>query len=104
MTRRRLPAALVPLCLALAAAAADLLPIDRLAPKDSWLVMGIDDFAAARERWARLPVTRWWESDGVQKLVKDDLEKSRRQATERLPVSRTYMPTLFVNLVGQKSA
>ena len=27
-----------------------------------------------------------------------------RQATERLPVSRTYMPTLFVNLVGQKAA
>lgn len=24
-----------------------------------------------------------------------------RQATERLPVSRTYMPTLFVNIVGQ---
>ena len=23
-----------------------------------------------------------------------------RQATERLPVSRTYLPTLFVNLVG----
>ncbi len=26
-----------------------------------------------------------------------------RQATERLPVSRTYLPTLFVNLVGQKN-
>ena len=26
-----------------------------------------------------------------------------RQATERLPVSRTYLPTLFVNLVGQKA-
>jgi SAM-dependent methyltransferase len=25
-----------------------------------------------------------------------------RQATERLPVSRTYMPTLFVNAVGQR--
>ena len=25
-----------------------------------------------------------------------------RQATERLPVSRTYMPTLFVNVVGRK--
>ena len=23
-----------------------------------------------------------------------------RQATERLPVSRTYLPTLFVNIVG----
>ena len=26
-----------------------------------------------------------------------------RQATERLPVSRTYMPTLFVNIVGRLS-
>jgi len=26
-----------------------------------------------------------------------------RQATERLPVSRTYLPTLFVNLVGCKT-
>jgi SAM-dependent methyltransferase len=26
-----------------------------------------------------------------------------RQATERLPVSRTYLPTLFVNLVGRKA-
>ena len=27
-----------------------------------------------------------------------------RQATERLPVSRTYLPTLFVNLVGSQAA
>jgi SAM-dependent methyltransferase len=27
-----------------------------------------------------------------------------RQATERLPVSRTYLPTLFVNIVGQRRA
>jgi SAM-dependent methyltransferase len=27
-----------------------------------------------------------------------------RQATERLPVSRTYMPTLFVNIVSRRSA
>jgi len=27
-----------------------------------------------------------------------------RQATERLPVSRTYLPTLFVNIVGQRTA
>jgi len=26
-----------------------------------------------------------------------------RQATERLPVSRTYLPTLFVNLVGRRT-
>ncbi len=27
-----------------------------------------------------------------------------RQATERLPVSRTYLPTLFVNIVGRRMA
>ena len=27
-----------------------------------------------------------------------------RQATERLPVSRTYLPTLFVNIVGERIA
>jgi SAM-dependent methyltransferase len=27
-----------------------------------------------------------------------------RQATERLPVSRTYLPTLFVNIVGRRSS
>jgi hypothetical protein len=27
-----------------------------------------------------------------------------RQATERLPVSRTYLPTLFVNIVGKRIA
>ena len=27
-----------------------------------------------------------------------------RQATERLPVSRTYLPTLFVNIVGDRTA
>ena len=27
-----------------------------------------------------------------------------RQATERLPVSRTYLPTLFVNVVGRRPA
>lgn len=27
-----------------------------------------------------------------------------RQATERLPVSRTYLPTLFVNVVGRRKA
>jgi SAM-dependent methyltransferase len=27
-----------------------------------------------------------------------------RQATERLPVSRTYLPTLFVNIVGRRPA
>jgi hypothetical protein len=26
-----------------------------------------------------------------------------RQATERLPVSRTYLPTMFVNLVGRRA-
>jgi SAM-dependent methyltransferase len=32
----------------------------------------------------------------------DNREILARQATERLPVSRTYLPTLFVNLVGRR--
>jgi SAM-dependent methyltransferase len=42
---------------------------------------------------------------GLFQLVLDH-EQNRnllaRQATERLPVSRTYLPTLFVNIVGQR--
>ncbi len=33
----------------------------------------------------------------------DNRSVLQRQATERLPVSRTYMPTLFVNVVGRKT-
>ena len=32
----------------------------------------------------------------------DNRDVLSRQATERLPVSRTYLPTLFVNIVGQR--
>ncbi len=32
----------------------------------------------------------------------DNRDVLTRQATERLPVSRTYMPTLFVNVVGRR--
>ena len=84
MTRRMLPAAILPLCLALAAVAGDLATIDRIAPRESWLVLGVDDFAAARERWNRTPALKWWESEPVQKLVKEELEASRKQAAERL--------------------
>lgn len=33
---------------------------------------------------------------------KDNRDILARQATERLPVSRTYLPTLFVNVVGRR--
>jgi SAM-dependent methyltransferase len=32
----------------------------------------------------------------------DNREVLSRQATERLPVSRTYLPTLFVNVIGRR--
>lgn len=32
----------------------------------------------------------------------DNRDVLGRQATERLPVSRTYLPTLFVNVIGQR--
>ena len=34
----------------------------------------------------------------------DNRDVLSRQATERLPVSRTYLPTLFVNIVGVRKA
>jgi SAM-dependent methyltransferase len=34
----------------------------------------------------------------------DNRDMLARQATERLPVSRTYLPTLFVNIVGERIA
>ncbi|MBV8393191.1 MAG: hypothetical protein JOY81_08400 [Alphaproteobacteria bacterium] len=40
---------------------------------------------------------------GLFQLVLDHADNKdvlARQATQRLPVSRTYLPTLFVNLVG----
>ncbi|SKA05805.1 Methyltransferase domain-containing protein [Enhydrobacter aerosaccus] len=33
---------------------------------------------------------------------KDNRDVLSRQATERLPVSRTYLPTLFVNILGRR--
>ena len=47
--RRNLIAAALSLCAALAVHAADLITIDRLAPKESWLVLGVDDYQAAAE-------------------------------------------------------
>ena len=43
---------------------------------------------------------------GLFQLVLDHADNRSllaQQATERLPVSRTYLPTLFVNLVGRKA-
>lgn len=86
MPRTALATAAWTLALALAclAHAAEAVGIERLAPKDSWLVLGVDDVAAARERWNRTPVLKWWDSEPVQKLVKEELERSRKQAQERL--------------------
>ena len=80
----RIVSALAAWAMACAALAADAVGIERLAPRDSWMVAGMDDLSAVRERWSRLEMTRWWESEGVQKLVKEELERSRRQAQERL--------------------
>jgi hypothetical protein len=66
------------------AALAESVGIERLASKDSWLVVGVDDLAASRARWERTAIFAWWGSEPVQKLVKDELERSSKQATERL--------------------
>ncbi len=80
-------AAILGLCAASALHAADpveTFTMDRLAPKDSWLVIGIDDVAASRERWNRTPVATWWQTEPIQKLVKEVLEKSQKESAERL--------------------
>ena len=82
--RRTLIAAALSLCATLAARAADLITIDRLAPKESWLVLGVDDYQAAAERWSHTPFSVWWNSEAVQKLVKEPLEKSRKDSADRL--------------------
>jgi hypothetical protein len=58
--------------------------IDRLAPRDSWFVIGVDDLVGTRQRWDRTAVIRWWNSEPIQKLVREDMEASRKQAAERL--------------------
>ena len=77
-------AALLCLAAALAARAADLVTMEQLAPRDSWLVVGVDDLDAARGRWDRTPALRWWNSEAVQKLVKGALDESREISRKRL--------------------
>jgi SAM-dependent methyltransferase len=65
------------------------------------------DVAYRVERDGRLDVeaTAGAVEQGLFQLVLDHEDNRAvlaRQATERLPVSRTYLPTLFVNLVGRK--
>lgn len=65
------------------------------------------DVAYRIERDGRLDVeaTAGAVEQGLFQLVLDHEDNRAvlaRQATERLPVSRTYLPTLFVNLVGRK--
>src|SRR4051812_16461726 len=66
------------------------------------------DVAYRVERDGRLDVeaTAGAVEQGLFQLVLDHEDNRAvlaRQATERLPVSRTYLPTLFVNLVGRKT-
>ena len=54
------------------------------------------------------PSGNTFSADDSNPLVERQREDNRavlaRQATERLPVSRTYLPTLFVNIVGRRQA
>ena len=77
-------ATLCSLMVALVASAADPVTIDRLVPKDSWLVVGVDDLDAVRERWDRTPALKWWNSERIQALVKEALDESREASRKRL--------------------
>ena len=81
--RRTMLAVAIVLC-ALRPVLAESIGIERLASKDSWLVLGMDDLRASRDRWHATPIYAWWGSETVQKLVKDELERSGTEAKERL--------------------
>ena len=83
MTRHAL-AAVLALAASLAVRAADLVTMERLAPKSSWLVVGVDDLDAARARWDRTPALKWWNSEAIQKLVKEAMDESREISRKRL--------------------
>jgi len=81
--RRTILATLLALC-ALPARADETVGIERLAPADSWFVLGVDDLQASRARWESTPIHAWWSGESVQKLVREELERSSKQAKERL--------------------
>ena len=62
----------------------DAVNFEQLVPEDAWLVLGIDDLAATRERWANTPLGKWWKSDAVQALVKDEMQASAKKNKERM--------------------
>jgi len=71
-------------CFAGLACATDLITIDRLAPKQSWIVIGVDDFDAASERLNRTALFTWWQSEAIQKLLQEPLQKSRKESSKRM--------------------
>jgi hypothetical protein len=79
------------LALASGAFAADALSIRSLAPEQSILVFGIDDFHATQTRFEKSPVGMWWASKEVQEQAKPwrtKLDEGMDKMTQELGVSR----------------
>lgn len=78
--------------LAAPALAADApLSIRTLAPEKAILVAGIDDLDGTRERFARTPLSAWWQSEAVREASREwreGFERSLEQTTQELGVPR----------------
>jgi hypothetical protein len=79
---------------------ADALSIKAIAPEDSILVVGIDDFQGMRSRFEKTPIGAWWGSKDVQDRAKpwrDKMEEGLDKMTQELGVPRDTLqwPTSF---------
>jgi hypothetical protein len=76
-------AAALALAAACGARAGEGVKFEQIVPADAWLVLGVDDIAAARERWHGTALGAWWRSDEVQAVVKEELEALRKRVRDR---------------------
>ena len=62
----------------------DAVKFEQVVPPDAWLVMGMDNVSATRERWSATPVGKWFQSDAVQALLKEQLEAQAKKTKARM--------------------
>ena len=62
----------------------DSVKFEQLVPPDAWLVLGMDNLNASRERWNATPLGKWFQSDAVQALLKENKEASEKKNKARM--------------------
>ena len=65
-------------------AAKDAVKFEQLVPPDAWLVLCMDNLNASRERWNATPLGKWFQSDAVQALLKENKEASEKKNKARM--------------------